>query len=127
MQNDQTMPEKQSMPETDRQDIKHESGFTHKLVHISPYALLFLVLVTLVVVSLQFKPGSPETVPGPLPTSTLAPIPTQRPGRSIAAVATLSAFFSLEGEAQILGDLLSSVQIIDAQLTPPLVVLPIGL
>ncbi len=92
----------------------------------SPYGLIAGILFFLIIGSLIFATTrKPVPVPiVPTPTPTLMPTPT--PVRQPSAIATQSAFLSLEASVSVLISDLNTLTLQDPSLSPPVLNLPLG-
>ena len=92
----------------------------------SPYGLTAGILLLLVIGSLIFA-TTRKPVPVPIvPTPTPPLMPTPTPVRQPSAIATQSAFLSLEASVSVLISDLNTLTLQDPSLSPPVLDLPLG-
>lgn len=62
----------------------------------------------------------------PLPEVTITPLPSPTPIRILSAIATQSAFMSLEQNASSVSSAIANTNLDDPSLSPPVIDLPLG-
>jgi len=113
-----TIPEP-AVPETQSPPIHQTKGT------LMMWFVALGVIVGGVLLLSMFRSSIIPTKPA-LPEATIAPLPSPTPIRNVSAIATQSAFISLEQHAASVSSAIANTNLDDPSLSPPSIDLPLG-